>query len=353
VRLIGVTSGIAHTREFDVTLDQLLTWDIGASRGQVVITNKLVEPLTVTIDGAEIGRIEPGAELRSGAIASGPHRLASVGLDSGHQLAVSRMVGPATEARWTIQPEPSRIVISNDAMEAIAIRIDGRPYGRVESRSRSGFDGLVPGQRNVEAIGLTSGWRRSMTLTLLSGGSELVALAAPVAVLVVDNQAGEPVTVGVDGTPRGSIDTGASVPLTVPSGHRKLTTIGRESGHVQVFDIELTVGQSHHLLVPRARARLVVVNRTATAVTVRLSDRVLGEIPARDTGIYEDLTVTHWWLTAHNSDQQLTHSEHRAVEPGETRTWILTDDSTPAAGADPPAPRPPVEHPAAPTELPN
>lgn len=343
IRLIGVTSGMTHTRDFEVGLDQLLTWDIGTSRGVVVVENKLQEPLTVTIDGAELGRVEPGAVLRSGDIASGPHELACLTGDSGMRLTVVRMVGPATEARWTIQPEPARLVISNDATEAVAIRIDDRPYGRVEAGTRSGFDGLAPGKRNVEAMGLVSGWRRSMTLTLRSGGSEVVPLATPTAVLVVDNQSGEPITVGVEDRPRGLVTPGTTVPLTVPAGQRKLTTLGTESGHVQVFDVALAVGQSHHLLVPRPRARLVVVNRTASKATVRLSDRVLGEIEAGGTGIYEDLSVAHWWLTAHDSDQKLTHSEHRRAEAGETRTWILTNDSTGTTDTQPPADQPPAE----------
>ncbi|MDP6946670.1 MAG: hypothetical protein QF464_21150, partial [Myxococcota bacterium] len=233
-------------------------------------------------------------------------------------------------------PEPARLVVSNDSSEAIAIRIDGRPYGRVEAESRSGFDGLVPGRRAVDVLGLRSGWHRSLTLTLRSGSSELVELTAPMAVLVVDNQSGEVIKVGVAGQTGVSVESAKAVPLNVPAGRRKLTAVGQDTGQIQVFEVALAVGQSHHLLVARARARLVVVNRTARTATVRLADRVLGQVEAGGTGIYEDLPATDWWLTAHDPDLNLTHSEHREVTPGETRSWILTDATTTEGGAEDP-----------------
>ncbi|MDP6947016.1 MAG: hypothetical protein QF464_22900, partial [Myxococcota bacterium] len=53
IRLIGESSGVTHSRDFTVLLDQLLTWNIGATTGHVVFYNGLREALMVTVDGAD------------------------------------------------------------------------------------------------------------------------------------------------------------------------------------------------------------------------------------------------------------------------------------------------------------
>jgi hypothetical protein len=296
-----------------------------------VITNRLKEALRLTIDDAAVGRVAAGSSLRSEALPAGPHDLVAVGATSGDRFTARRMVGPRAAARWALQPEPARLVVSNGSSEAIAVQIDGRPYGRIEAESRGGIGGLVPGQRQVDVHGLRSGWHRSMSLRLPSGGTEVVELAPPMAVLVVENQSGEAVSIATDSVTPQTLAPSTTTPLNIPAGLRKLTTRGRTTGHVQAFDVTLTVGQSHHLLIPRARARLVVINRSVTIQTIHLGDRVLGSVQPGSEAIFEDLQPTHWWLTAYDPEGALTHSEHRRVDPGETRSWVLSQKNSPSA----------------------
>ncbi|MGB0588954.1 MAG: hypothetical protein ACPGU1_04660 [Myxococcota bacterium] len=324
VRLIGEMSGVAHSRDFQVALGAVTTWEVGTATGHLVVDNRLKEPLELSIDGQDAATVRPGASFRSGALPAGPHTLVASGSKSGIRHTARRMVGPRSEARWTLQPEAARLVVSNGSSEAVSVRIDGRPYGRIEAESRGGIGALVPGTRQVDIHGLTSDWQRSMSLTLLSGGTEVIELEAPTAVLVIENQSGEPLSVMTDDIKAVTLEPGSRTPINVAAGKRKVTATAQTSGHTQTFDIALAVGQSHHLEIRRARARLLVLNRSEITQTVRLADRVLGEVAPKSETLFDDLQPAHWWLTAYGPNGQLTHSEHRSVAPGETRAWVLS-----------------------------
>jgi hypothetical protein len=329
IRLIGETSGVAHSRDFQIELSAVLNWEVGTTTGHIVVTNHLKESLQLSVDGKDAGAIPAGATFRSTPLPAGPHELVVVGRTSNRRDSTRRMVGPQGDAHWVLQPEPARLVVSNGSSEAIAVRIDGRPYGRIEAESRGGIGGLVPGKRQVDIHGLTSDWHRSMSLHLLSGGIEVIELEAPMAVLVIENQSGEPLTIAMDGAQPRTLDPGTHTPLNVPAGQRKLTANGKTTGHTQAFDVTLAVGQSHHLAIPSARSRLLVINRSNSPKTIRLSDRVLGDVPPESKTLFEDLRPAHWWLTAYDPSGALTHSEHRSVAAGETRSWVLSQKISP------------------------
>ena len=325
IRLIGEQSGVAHLRELALTLGARKTWEIGAERGELRVQNLLEEPMVLSLGEEPLGTVPAGETLSVKALPAGPHLLKAQGTSSGAQRSAQRVIGPASVARWSLRPEPARLLISNDSNEPVLIRIDGRPYGRIEAESRSGIDELIPGQRHVDVVGLRSAWRQSMSLNLMSGGTELVELSPPMAVLVARNESGEALRLGVDGAPLMVLEPNTEIPINVAAGRRKFMTLGQETGQVQSFALQLEVGQAHSLKISSARARLVVLNSGSIPLSVQLGDRKLGEIPPGATVIFDDLMPGYWWLSALTSEGVLTHSEHRRVSRGETRSWLLSE----------------------------
>ena len=96
-----------------------------------------------------------------------------------------------------------------------------------------------------------------------------------------------------------------------------------QSGQLQTFNLSLEVGKSHHHRVPKARAKLVVVNQGAKAVMIQLADRHLGRVAPGKKAIFSDLDPGYWWLRASDEASTVTHMEHGRVRAGETRSWLL------------------------------
>ncbi len=334
LRLVGERTGVAYARDLAATNGEVLDWSVAKARGGVEITNHLADTVLVRVDDREVGRMASGTTLSVGDLPAGPHALSAEPIGAGQPRAVERFITPDQFTRWTLDPASGRVIVFNDSDDALLITLNGRPYGQVEPAARKGFDGLIPGDWRLHAIGVRSGWQRSVSFTLREGATESVLVAPPMAVLVIDNGSGEAVSVSIDGADRQAVAAGATEILSVPSGTRHVQVTGDQTGIARWYKLQLGVDQSHQLDLPPALARLAVVNEGDIALTIRLHDLVLGRIEGGASLIVDDLAPGAWRLRAMTEDGVTTHSDRRKVGAGETTTWRLAAVRTPS---EPPA----------------
>lgn len=340
LRLIGGRTGVTYSREISVVDGQVIDWLVTRASGGVDISNELDQLMVVRLDDMEVGRLAPGAAMRIGDVPAGNHELAADAIGAGRSQTVERFVSPGQFTRWTLRPEAGRVIVFNDSDDALLVSLNGSPYGRVEPEARKGFDGLVPGLWQLDAVGIRSGWRRSVKFTLREGATESVLVAPPMAVVVVDNGSGELVKVSVGGMKTESVGPGSTELLSVPSGTRVVQIEGAETGVTRRYRLQLGVDQAHHLDVPPALARLAVVNQGELPLAVRLEDRVLGTVDPGASLVVDDLQPGAWRLRAEDSDGNQTHTDRRKVSAGETTTWKLAAVRAAAEPATPPEDRP-------------
>lgn len=331
VRLQGVASGLVWQRGLELAAGAVVEWRVAPGRGVVEVRNDLSESLAITMDDAPRGRVEPGQRLLLDGVSAGRHALRAEGQDTGRVVTGQRVVEAEGHTVWRVAPRPAYLVVVNESDEALAVRLDGRPYGRVEARSRQGIGQLAPGERRVEAAGLRSGWLHEASILLRDGGSDTLTVPAPRAVLVVDNRSPEAVRARVDDEVIGEVPAGATAArLSAPAGRRRVTLEGVETGHARTWRAELVAAHALHLVVPAASARLVVANRSGAPVVVYVGDRRLAELDADGDVIVDDLAPGPWRLEARDSEGRTTHRERRRVLAGETASWELVAPEPPA-----------------------
>ncbi|MCB9728307.1 MAG: hypothetical protein H6744_04750 [Deltaproteobacteria bacterium] len=324
LRLVGEDSSIAWRHRVTAAPGEVLEWRVEPATGSLLVTNTLNEAMVITVDGEERGRIAARGRLSVAGLQAGRHSLRADGMQSGRLLSAERSVAPDHEVHWELAPIPARLIIFNESAEALAMSLDGRPYGRVEPRARQGFGALPSGPHEVVLTALRGGWQDTRQLTLADGATETIHVQAPGAVLVLANRSGERVRVAVDGAAVTEIAAGAvSEPLAIESGRRRVTSEGVDSGAMRVWRVEIAPSQTVQLEVPPAHARLVVVNQGASLMVIRVDGRKVGEVDPGQSAIVDDLALGEAELEATGPDGAVAYRERRVLEAGATTTWVL------------------------------
>jgi len=299
-------------------------WEVRPAKTSLIVWNQLPEDVAVAIDDQAIGTVAAGAHESFPDIATGQHRLQAVGTQSGHVRAVSRVARADKPVKWTLAVAAGRILVQNTSAERVQVEIDGALYDSVEPKLTKAFANIPPGRHDVVVYGDESGVRHAYGTEVVEGADVVVAVTPPMGILMVDNLSGQDVEVRVDGESIGRLAAGAPpTPLAAPAGKR-LVQVER-LGDRSVSGSELLISADHaiHLPVPRPTVRLVIVNQTDEALSVRIGDRVLTTVEAGSSVMEESVPPGKVELNAVTSSGGVTHVERRTLHAGETATWVL------------------------------
>ena len=337
-------------RTFDTTMRRSVRWRIVSGTGSVRVVNPLSEPLTIYVDARRVGETPAGTEVAFTGVEAGRRLLEAVGRDSGAVLrqrvrvesgkiqlwnvAASGSESAATAAAPPARPSPDDVlgalVVFNESADSIAVRVDGRPHGRVEPRSHQGFGALATGKRNLTVVSHDARWRRTMSVELRPGEIESVTIPAPSAVLVLDNDADEAVRVRLGQELLGQVTASTrGVRFAVRAGLRRVTVSGVRTGREIMRVVTLLAGAASAVHFPSRRVRLVIVNASGQPVDVTAGRLELGRVATGDHLVVEDLEAGLIELRARDLDGRLTHAEQRRVGPGETTSWELAGTPSP------------------------
>lgn len=333
LRVVGAESNVGRRHRLTARPGEVLEWVVSPAVGRLLVENSLDEAMLISVDGVDHGRVAPRGRLTISDLRPGRRRLRAEGVSGERVLAEAKAIPPDGEAHWTLEPEAGRLLVFNESGEALSVTLDGRPYGRVEPRTRHGFAKMPPGDHELVLTALRAGWQDVRRLTLVEGTTATVRVQPPGAVLVVANRSGEGQRILIDGALVTELGTEAvSEPLAIEAGHRRVVGEGVKSGAVRVWRVDVSASQTVHLEVPPSRARLVVVNRGASVVDVRVDGRSYGSVAPSDSLIVDDLPVGEFDLEAVGPDGQVAYRERRTLEPGETASWLLP--ALPGEGQD-------------------
>lgn len=316
--------GAPLARDGAPTAAEVVRWDVVPGTTALIVWNQLAEDVAVVIDDRAVGTVAAGETESFDGVATGRHRFEAVETGSGHVRALVQVAAPDKLLKWTLAVKPGRVLVQNQSAERIQVEIDGSLYDAVEPRATKAFAGMVPGRHEVVGYGDASGVKHGFGATVVEGADTLLTVTPPMGVLVVDNQSGQDLAVRVDGVLIGRLAKDAApTPLPAPAGKR-LVQVER-LGDRTVSGSELIIAADHaiHLPVPRLLVRLVLVNQTAEALSVRVGDRVLATVAAGGSLMEESVPAGQVELTAVASDGRVTHVERRKLHAGETATWVL------------------------------
>ncbi|MEZ4268251.1 MAG: hypothetical protein R3F39_17950 [Myxococcota bacterium] len=336
LRLVGVESNVARSHRVTAGPGEVLEWRVLPAVGSLLVTNALDEAMAVSVDGVDFGRVAPRGRLSIPELRPGRRKLRAEGASGARVLSEERMIPPDGEAHWALERQTSRLLIFNESSEALEVTLNGRPYGRVEARSRQGFAKIPTGSQELVLTATRAGWRDTRRLDLAEGATATIRVQPPGAVLVLANRSGEAQRITIDGAQIAEIALdGVSEPLPIEAGRRRVVSEGAKTGSVRVWRVDVSASQTVHLEVPPSRARLVVVNRGASNLFVRVDGTRVGEVAPGENLIVDDLAVGEFDLEAVGPDGSVGYRERRVLEPGATATWLLPAPPTPAETAAP------------------
>jgi hypothetical protein len=324
LRVVGAESNVGRRHRVTAHPGEVLEWRVSPAVGRLLVTNALDEAMSVSVDGVDYGRVAPRGRLAIPDLRPGRRQLRAEGTSGERVLVETKSIPPDGEAHWALAPEDSRLLVFNESAEALSVTVDGRPYGRVEAHTRRGFAKVPTGDHELVLTALRAGWRDVRRLSLAEGTTTTIRVQPPGAVLVVANRSGEGQRILIDGALVAELGSEAvSEPLAIEAGHRRVVGEGMKSGAVRVWRVDVSASQTVHLEVPPSRARLVVVNRGASVLTVRVNGSQVGTVAPGDNLIVDDLPVGEFDLEALGPDGQAAYRERRTLEPGETASWLL------------------------------
>ena len=258
LRAVGVTSGKEHLRTVRVTEDETLPWDLTASRGRLVLTNRTGDLLTVRIDDAARGELADGKSIELDDVPLGLRHIVATGRSTGFRWSADVPLNAGHVSSWTLRDDAGTAFLDNHLTEVIQLRRGDELLARIEPGEALFLDELRAGSQKLTVFGERSRTLDRRSLTISPARTAFWRVATPQARVHVRNQKPEPVVVYADQRPLGRVPAGGEVIFTqVPPGNRLLEARGEESEHVTrsrrelrldaivVWDVEESTGQVH------------------------------------------------------------------------------------------------------------
>lgn len=220
---------------------------------------------------------------RSGtfAVAPGAQTVALVGRESGLTYSQAVHILAGRKHRWEVQRARGTLVVVNDLDEAFALSIDGSLYGTVRPHSRMAVPKVDAGRHRLRAEGETTRKIFNVFRTMPPDGQVFWTLKDVPATLQVFNETQEALEIRLEGRAYGRVEALSSVRFgALKAGHREVVGLGLKSGLVHRFEVPLQHGRTDRITVLPPHSRLVIVNRSGEALTVRVDGAVVGTVPA-------------------------------------------------------------------------
>lgn len=226
----GLDSGDAYPRAIRLTDEAVITWELLPLLGHVRVENRTLEPLTITLDGEPLGRVEAESHETYGPWSARMVSLAATGTRTGTSYrAVLEVHGGVLEP-WVINPNFGVVRIVNRRDEAVRVLID-RDHSPDLPAGESVDVELPLGQHRVELVGVRT--RRSFLQAVAVRPDRAVPVEAPAhdhAVRVV-NRSDEALVLRDEERVIGEVAAGETRVVALPEGRLlAILAVGQRSG---------------------------------------------------------------------------------------------------------------------------
>ncbi len=260
LHLIGQRSGESYHKRLEIRADETLEWRVGALSGVLHVFNRTAEAQRVAIDGGEPFLVSAGKDRRV-TLPIGRHRIVAVGERTKNAGQGTVRVRNASSHPWEIVPGLASVRIENKTPEIVDVRRDGEPLGFVEADGMRTFGPWPAGDRTLTAQGRWSRAIYEVQIDLRPGRVEAWTLVPARGALLVSNRRDEDVRV---------LPANQQVRIEVPLGKRLVELIGRDSHATFVHRVRVRPDRTYSVDAPAGPAELIVANRLAIALTLRI-----------------------------------------------------------------------------------
>ena len=276
----GRTGYVQHSRT-SITEDRVALVVLPDPTAFVLVENATGEPLaTRGVLADQVARLAEGSVTRF-RMRAGKLRLTAVGNDSGLVYQTDVNATSDAPARWVVRQTPASLMVWNRMNEALAITVDDRAVGSIGPDENLTVDGLAPGKRTVQAVGLASGTLHSEVVNLAPAGEEHMSFTMKLAAIVIENRASEVVGVTIDGEPWGEVAANATHGFAnLRTGKHKVEFDYRSSHRVSETDIEAREGQRVLVVAEVPMALVVVQNGSRQAARVLVDGQPIATVAA-------------------------------------------------------------------------
>lgn len=327
LRAVTLSTGFDLRMPVEIRTDQTFVWPLTLDEGVLIIENRTQEPVQTYMDGEPYERIAPGETRTFSQVPAGRHDLSAFGEVSHRIVPTTVDVTAARAARWAVEPSGVSAVVRNDRPERVRLYLDAVFITRLEPGETRVLDGLVAGERLLEAMGERTGrvWRERATLT--ADERAVLDVREPAAVLIVTNRSNEELILDAALAPDGEpVPRGSTRTYHVPVSRRKVLATGKESRHVHERSLALEEGEEETWVVEKAVGTIEVFNRRDEDVDLWLDGAPAGRIEADGSLLLEGLDLGRHELLA--TGRQTGHGTRgvRRVEAGETNHWQIGHD---------------------------
>jgi hypothetical protein len=274
--LAGQRSALAYENRLEGTHGQELEWLVERQTGGIHVFNRRAEPVVLIIDGAVVGKVEPGKDGVIGDVAVGAHQVSAVGEQTGYELRTTTVVQLGKAIPLELKTQLASLRVVNQTGEPLALEIDGRPYGRIERDQAAGFGNIQPQKHKVRAAGQKTGKLYGVDAQFEEGILQVWEIYAERSQVRVDNQRAEAVALSIDGVERPALPARSSGSTSVAQGNHSVVAMGEESRVPAKTALAVAPEVTYDVAVRPATAQLRVRNDTEYTLELTCAGAVLG-----------------------------------------------------------------------------
>lgn len=324
MRALTLSSGLELRMPVDVRTDQTFVWPLTLDEGVLILENRTEEAVQTYLDGEPFERLEAGVSRTVSQLPAGKHSLSAFGELSHRIVPHTAEIAAARASRWTIDAVGASVVIRNDRTEPVRLYLDAVAITQLGPGEERVMDGLVAGERLVEARGEHSGrvWRERATFDV--GTRRLLVIRDPSAALTIVNHTGEALRVDPALARQGDVvPRSASRTYDVPVVRKKVSVTGDESGFEYEQALALEDGETKTWVIERPLGAIEIFNHRDEVVNLWLDGAPVGTIAAEGSLLLEHLRLgRHELLATGRTTGHGTRSVRR-VEAGDTNNWQI------------------------------
>lgn len=237
-------SGFVSRGKLNINADKPTNWEVHHETAGLQVVNTTYEELALFVDGRPYGVIVPGESRLFGRIPAGTHTVSSFGKRTGRHYEVAMTFHEDEVARWTVEAQRTVARIHNRRTEAARVFVDGKHM--IDVLPGTVGEVLVEaGPRHIDIHGVVSLDSKPYVLTVASDQSYDFDFTELTSKVVVENQAGIPLRIHLDGHPVGHLPPNEKLELAKISAGRVLLEATAEGLDNQRWQRRLTLRNGH------------------------------------------------------------------------------------------------------------
>ncbi len=279
----GETTGDTNRARRDVSVRELIVWDVATSTGKIGVKNESGEPLVAPPGLQPQGKVLASGERRVYLIPIGHRIIHFIGRTSGQSYFSRFTVSTQKQQEWVIPQLSGLIHVYNRTSESHTLQIDGATRGTVAAGKQQ-LVRLPVGPHRLVAVGEKTKNATEGTVVVRSKVTHPWEVRPDLAYIQIINNTRETLDLRVDGGVLGRVAPNASVRFGPwPVRPVSLSAQGRWSKAIYEAKVQLVAGRMESWEVEAARGVVQVLNRRPEVVRILIDGTEKARVEAGKT----------------------------------------------------------------------